>query len=894
MDPVEPDRPDSPSTVDSTVYPTAFETDVVLADGATTQVRPIRPEDAARLTAFHARQSPQSIYYRFFSARPRLSDRDLERFTNVDYVDRFALVALRAGEIIGVARYDRWRHRSDAEVAFFVDDANHGRGLATVLLEHLAARAREVGLTAFTASVLPENRRMIGVFTQAGFETTTSFADGVVEVRLGLRPTPEAQAAIDERARAAASEAVRRLLSPRSVAVIGASREEGSIGHDVLVNLQRAHFNGPVWAVNPRADQVAGLPAVASILDIDEDIDLAVVVVPADAVAAVLEECGRKEVYGAVILSAGFAEAGPEGAARQDEVVRAARAWGVRLVGPTCLGIVNADPDVRLRATFAPVAPRSGCVGLLAESGMVGAAILGQATEVGLGISSFVALGNRADVSSNDLLQYWEGDPATEVVCLYLESFGNPRHFSRLARRLARQKPVVALKAGRLAASSDDPFGPDVTEDALLRQTGVIRVPSVPALLDTARFLCSQPLPRGRRVAVLGNPGGSLLIAVDAVLEAGLAMAEVREGTVATLAGLGRRETGPVALVDLGLTATGHTLEQAATALAGDPGVDAVLAVYAPSLGASGVEARAALGAAQQAQPEVPIVACFYGVHPPETGTVAVPVYDAVDAAALALGRAADYAEWLALPEGEAMTLPVTSCAAVRAVVDEQMATGAMRLAEPAALAMLGAAGLTVLATAAVDSVEAAVAAATDMGFPVVLKAAGRLSTAKTAAAGFAVDLEDEEAVRAAWGRMNSAPGLGPQPALVQPMVGPGVDVAVIVRDHPTVGPVLSLGPGGAAAALDTAVDVRVLPLTGLDAARLVAGSRVGRLLDTVGGQALEQLLLQVAALLEAVHEVGDLELNPVIIRDGEAVVTNARATVRALPVDPRPELRRI
>ena len=466
------------------------------------------------------RQSPQSIYYRYFSPRPRLSESDLERFTHVDYVDRFALVALRGGELIGVARYDRWRHRSEAEVAFFVDDANHGRGLATLLLEHLAVRAREVGLTGFTASVLPENRKMIGVFTQAGFETATRFADGVVEVRLGLLPTPEAEAAIDARARSAAAEAVRRLLSPRSIAVIGAGRDPGTVGHDTLVNLQRAGFAGPVWPVNPNAQHVGSTRAVASILDLTEEVDLAVIAVPAAAVPAVVEECGRKQVYGVVILSAGFAELGEEGAALEAEVLRLARSWGVRIVGPNCLGIINTDPSVRLHATFAHIPALRGRVSLLSESGMVGAVIVAQAREVGLGISSMVALGNRADVSGNDLLQYWEGDASTDVVCMYIESLGNPRHFSRLARRLTRAKPVVAVKAGRLPTTMSS-LGVDDTEAALLRQTGVIRVPSLPAMLDTARLLASQPLPAGRHVAVVGNPGGSLAIAVDAVLNAG-------------------------------------------------------------------------------------------------------------------------------------------------------------------------------------------------------------------------------------------------------------------------------------------------------------------------------------------------------------------------------------
>ena len=879
------DRPDD--------YPVGFETDVVLADGATATVRPIRPDDGELLTGFHARQSAQSIYYRYFSPRPRLSDRDVEHFTHVDYVDRFALVAIRAEEIIGVARYDRWRHRSEAEVAFFVDDANHGRGLATVLLEHLAARAREVGLTGFTASVLPENRKMIGVFTQAGFETATRYADGVIEVRLGLQPTPEAEAAIEGRARSAAAEAVRRLLAPRSVAVIGASRERGSIGHDVVVHLQRAGFEGPVWPVNPQATHVGSVRAVASILDIADDVDLAIVAVPAEAVAAVVEECGRKQVYGVVILSAGFAEAGPEGAALEAEVLRIARTWGVRVVGPSCLGIINTDSAVRLHATFANVAPLRGSVSLLSESGMVGAAVIDRARAAGVGISSFVALGNRADVSGNDMLQYWEADASTDVVCMYIESFGNPRHFSRQVRRLGRVKPVVAVKAGRLP--TDAPArGSDASEDALLRQTGVIRVATLPALLETARLLVDQPLPAGRRVAVVGNAGGSLAIAADAVLGADLALAELSPATQAALGRLASHALGSLALVDLGLQASGDDVRQAVEALAADPGVDALLVVYAPSLGATAPEVQAAVDVGRHASPAVPVAACFYGPHPPRSERGSVPIYDAIDAAARALGRVAAYASWLATPEGALPVLEEDAATAARTLVKHHLAPGPVPLAEPAALAVLDAIGLTTLSTEVVHSVDAALEAADSMGYPVVLKAAGRGDRAKTAAAGFAIDLEGPDAVRIAWQRMEATDDLQLVPALVQPMVGPGVDVAIAVVDHPVVGPVLSIGPGGAASALDTDAEVRVLPLADLAARRMVDESRVAPLLDAAGRDVLEATLLRVSALVEEVPEIHELVLNPVIVRDGAAVITQARARVAPVALDPRPPIRRV
>lgn len=848
-------------------YPVAFETDVVLADGATTHVRPIRPDDGPRILEFHARQSPQSIYYRYFSPRPRLSERDVERMTNVDYVDRMALVALRADELIGVARYDRWRHRSEAEVAFFVDDANHGRGLATLLLEHLAVRAREVGLTGFTASVLPENRKMIGVFTAAGFEVATQFADGVVEVRLGLVPTPEAEAAIDERARRAASEAVRRLLSPRSIAVIGASRTAGTIGHELFRNLQRAGFQGPMWPVNPHAEHVGSVRAHASILDIPDDIDLAVVVVPAEAVAGVVEECGRKQVYGVVVLSSGFAEVGPEGAALEAEVLRVARSWGIRLVGPNCLGILNTDPAVRLHATFANVVPLPGRTSLLSESGMVGAAIIAQARELGVGLSSFLALGNRADVSGNDLLQYWEGDERTDVVCLYIESFGNARRFSRLARRLSRAKPVVAVKSGM---SSE-------TESALLQQTGVIQVPTLAQMLDTTRLLTSQPLPAGSRVAIVGNAGGSLAIAADATARAGLTC--VRDP------------------LDLGLRASAADFAGAIESLVSDADVDAVLAVYAPSLGGTPTETREAIDAGRKARPEVPVAACFFG---PDLGAARggdglVPVYGSVDAAAEALGRVAAYAEWLALPEGEPAALSDDQAAAARELVADALARDERSLGRGTVEALLGGVDMVLVASRVAESADDAADAAASVGYPVVLKAAHRDPLAKTVAGGFALDLNDEAALRAAWARMEEHLDAATMlPVLVQPMIDPGIDVSVEVADHPEIGPYLSLRPGGVAAALDLMEDVRVLPLGDLEVLRLIDGSRLAAVLSPEQRDVLAAAILRIGALVEEVPEIALLRCNPVIVGPDRAVLTDVEVVVADVEHDPLPPLRRV
>ncbi|MDP1819518.1 MAG: acetate--CoA ligase family protein, partial [Acidimicrobiales bacterium] len=718
----------------------------------------------------------------------------------------------------------------------------------------------------------------------AGFETATKFADGVVEVRLGLAPTPEAEAAIEGRARCAASQAVRRLLSPRSVAVIGAGRAPGGIGHEVIRHLQRVGFQGPVWPVNDKADHVASVRAVDSILDIADDVDLAVIAVPAPLVVGVVEECGRKQVYGAVILSAGFAESGAVGAALEAEVLRVARTWGVRVVGPNCLGLINTNPAVRLHATFAPAFPLPGRVALLSESGMVGAAIIGQAREVGVGISSFLALGNRADVSGNDLLQYWEGDEHTDVVCMYIESFGNARHFSRQARRLSRAKPVVAVKAGWLPGTARPPRPPDATDDVLLRQTGIIGVPTLSALLDTTRLLVCQPVPAGGRVAILGNAGGSLAIGADAAVEAGLELAALGAATRDGLGALVDHAVGDANPIDLGLRADREAFERATALLSADEGVDVVLVVYAPSLGATAEEVRDALDAGRR--PSVAVAACFYGDAPvlrADPDPLSVPVYRAVDAAARALGRVAEYASWLAAPEGAPVELDPDLAADARAVVVAALDRGDATLTLADTSAVLGAAGLAVVPTAQVGSLDEACSAAASLGWPVALKAAGRDAMAKTVVAGLALDLADEAALASAWARMAERFGDALAPALVQSMVEPGVDVAVAVDDHLEVGPVVSLRPGGAAAALDRAADVRVLPVGDLEARRMVAGSRLAPYLSVSAHERVEQLLLRLGALVEEVPEIAQVTFNPVIVSDGAATIVEAQLTIRAV-----------
>ncbi|NUO98320.1 MAG: GNAT family N-acetyltransferase, partial [Nonomuraea sp.] len=504
-------------------YPAHWEADVVLADGGTSHVRPIRPADADRLRSFYSRLSDESIYFRFFGPRPRLSDREVERFTNVDYEGRVALIATIGAEMVAVIRYDRVAP-GEAEVAFLVEDAHQGRGVASVLLEHLAATARERGIERFVADVLPANMKMMGVLRQAGYTAQSQFADGVVRMTLDLTPTETSAEVTASREHRAESRSIARLLAPGSVAVIGASREPGGVGQTVLRNLLAADFTGPVYPVHRQVRAVAGVRAYPSVTAIDGEVDLAVVAVPAEGVLDVVKECAEKGVHGLVVVSSGFGETGERGRARQDELARIARSYGLRVVGPNCLGIANTDPAVKLNATLAATVPGRGRVGFFSQSGALGTALLQRVAQRGMGISSFVSAGNRADVSGNDLLQYWEEDDATEVILLYLESLGNPRKFTRLARRIARDKPIVVVKSGGTPAghSAEELGLPDSAISSLFAQAGLIRVDDLIQLFDVGQLLAYQPLPAGPRVALVTNSDALGLLAADACVSAGL------------------------------------------------------------------------------------------------------------------------------------------------------------------------------------------------------------------------------------------------------------------------------------------------------------------------------------------------------------------------------------
>ncbi|MFF2652742.1 GNAT family N-acetyltransferase [Streptomyces sp. NPDC058045] len=946
---------------DRHAYPDHWEADVVLRDGGTARIRPITPDDAEHLTDFYEQVSDESKYLRFFAPYPRLSDKDVHRFTHHDYVDRVGLAATVSGEFIATVRYDRIDARGrpaaapadEAEVAFLVQDAHQGRGVASALLEHIAAVARERGIRRFAAEVLPSNIKMVKVFTDAGYRQQRSFEDGVVRLEFDLEPTEASLAVQHAREQRAEARSVQRLLRPGSVAVIGTGRAPGGVGRSVLDNLRTAGFTGRLHAVNrafePDRTALDGVPAHRSLGEITDRVDLAVLAVPAAQVPQVVTECGEHGVQGLVVLSAGYAESGDAGRERQRELVRQVRSWGMRLIGPNAFGIVNTAPDIRLNASLAPELPRPGRIGLFTQSGAIGIALLARLHRRGTGltglagVSTLISAGNRADVSGNDVLQFWYEDPETEVGLMYLESIGNPRKFNRLARRTAAAKPLVVVQGARHHGVA--PLGhavpatrlPHATVSALLRQAGVIRVDTITELVDAGLQLAGQPLPSGPRVAIVGNSESLGLLTYDACLSEGLR---------------------PLRPMDLSTAAGPREFHRALTeALAGDL-CDAVVVTAIPSLGedsASDEELAAALRSAVEAHPAKPVsvvhvelgglaralsAAAVTGPsaprpatgetapdtdrpapptapdpgepaaptrhtpsaptrHTPSAPTRHIPAYPAAERAVRALAEAVNYAQWRR-EAGEPGRVPAFED------IDEQAAAEQIErlLAGPAAedpqgltldpgdtARLLGHYGVRVRQALPAPGCEEAVRAADTLGYPVALKTTAPHLRHRADLGGVRLDLADEEHLRGAYRELTDTFGTPAElRPVVQAMAPRGVDTVVRTVIDPTAGAVLSFGLAGAPSELLGDTAHRLIPVTDRDAHSVIRAIRTAPLLfgwrgsDPVDTAALEELLLRVSRLVDDHPEVIAVALEPVVVATHGVSVLGAEVRLARPP----------
>ena len=812
--------------------------DVLLSDGSTVHLRPIRKEDAPAIVDFHGRMSERTRYLRYFSPYPRIPDRDLERFVNVDHADREAFVIVAEKRIMAVGRYERLGHDSDeAEVAFVVEDAHQGRGIGSVLLEHLAEAARANGIERFVAEVLPQNAGMLRVFGDTGYPVQRRYEDGTVHLSFPIAPTEKSRAVQEDREQRTESRSIARLLSPRGVAVYGASASGQGIGAALLGHLRDGGFTGAIIPVHRSADRVGGLPAYPSAVDARVEVDLALIALPPGSVADAVTDAAAAGAGGLVVISAGFAEAGAEGQAAQRALIESAHRAGLRVVGPVSMGVANTDPGVRLNATLAPRLPAAGRVGFFSQSGALGVALLTEADRRGLGLSTFVSAGNRADVSGNDLLQFWQDDPGTDVVLLYLETFGNPRKFARLARRMSRVKPVVAVaSATRPPGLAGELPGPDERAvTALFARSGVIRVDTVAELFDVGLLLAHQPLPAGRRVAVVGNSSAL----------SGLAIAAARANGLVVAPGYPR---------DISPQAGAHDFADALAEAAVDQGVDAMVVVFAPPLPGQLADEDADFAAALASVAlagEKPTVATFLLGQSPAR----VPSYPSVEEAVRALGRVASYADWLRRPPGVVPDIDVL----------------------PDETNVLSAYGISVVPSIGAGSEAAVLAAAEQVGYPVAIKAAGRALRHRIDLGAVRLALAGPDAVRAAYAELLGA--FGPE-VLVQSMVPPGVACTIEVVEDPAFGPVVGFGLGGVASELLGDLAWRAAPLTDRAAEALVDEPRAAPLLHGYRGSqpvdraALIDLLLRVGRLADDHPEIRSLSLNPVLARpDGYSVL---------------------
>lgn len=865
-------------------YPQEWEADVVLADGMVAHVRPIRPDDTDAIHEFHEGQSEESIYLRFFAPIKRLSDKDVRRFTHVDYADRVALVMTIRDKIAGIGRYDRLEPGgSVAEVAFNVSDHHQGRGIGSVLLEHLADIGREDGVRRFVADVLPQNRKMIGVFRDAGYDATHEFDDGVIAVSFDIEPTDASRAVRMSREHRSEARSVRQVLHPGSVAVIGASRRPATVGRAFLDHIVAGGFTGELYAVNKYAEpgtDIGGLPSYASVRDIEGGVGLAVIAVPAGEVVGVVDECADAGVKAVLVASEGFAEAGKEGERLQRRLLTRARRYGMRVLGPNSFGLINNDPEVRLDASLAAPEhlPPHGSLGLFAQSGALGVAVLASARRRGLGVSTFASAGNRVDISGNDLMQYWLDDEATRAVGLYLESMGNPRKFSRIARKLASVKPVIVVKSG--VGKYGTPRGHRVRSTherpeafaQMLKQAGVIRVENTHQLFDVAQLVLSQPLPAGQRVGIVTNSDALGSLAADAALSWGL---EVVHGPVSVNAEADVEQFRDV-------------VEQALS----KPQVDSLVACFIPPVASIDPEVVQVVGETVAGH-EKPCVATFLGMRGVAPGG-SLPTYTTPEDAVRALAAATKYAQWRGSERGTRVRPDRVNRRAVHDLIETVLARSPRGedLGPEETSALLAAYGIDVWPSVPVHSDEEAVEVYRQLRGTIVLKATSPLLHHQPGLGWIRTGLRHPKAVGAAYRDLAALmEPLGAEGIAIQRMSSPGgVAVEVQSSEDALFGPVVSFGVAGVPVDLLGDLASRFPPLTDVDIVDMVTSIKAAPMLDGYRGAqpvdhgALYDLIARVSVLADDHPEIASLRLNPVMAHPGGVDVLGASVHVAPAP----------
>ncbi|MDI6799526.1 MAG: GNAT family N-acetyltransferase [Actinomycetota bacterium] len=904
------------------VYATPKENmgfEVILQDGKSLRIRAIAPEDKRKLEEFFYRLSPQTRYFRFHYAKEKITAEELAYFTEVNPPKRVAFVATigegEAERIVGVGRWDIIGDGKTAEISFVVEDRLQVRGVGTALIEQLAGAANKFKIKKFVANVLPENTRMLKIFDESGFKLDKNFHEGVYVIEIDLEEQEEFEKRQLIREHMARSAGVKRLLYPRSVAVIGASRDPESVGGAVFRNLLEYPFNGPVFPVNPNASSVAGVLSYPSVTEIPSNIDLAVIVVPAKRVIDVVDECGKKGVAGLVIISAGFGESDGEGKERERLLKEKVLSYGMRVIGPNCLGIFNGDADVQINATFSPIRPPKGRLSIGSQSGALGLALLDYSKDMNLGISKFVSIGNRLDISSNDLIEFFEDDEETDVILLYLESFGNSRRFSQIARRVSRKKPIIAVKSGRSAvgaraASSHTGAlaASEVAVEAMFKKSGVIRVSTIENMFNVAEVLVNQPLPKGPRVAVLTNAGGPGVLAADACEGWGLVAPPLSQETQKKLREFLPKEAAVTNPVDMIASAEPASYRKALKVILEDKGIDSVIMIYIPPLVTHPEEVAAEVKAAMEGyKGEKPVIACFMMSRSPSVDLKIdearyVPSFIFPENAVGALARAYQYAKYKEAEEGKVVKFDDINAEGIRARFLEKMAVSSKEgnwLMPEVAAELLEAYGIPIAKTGVAASEEEAATLAKEIGFPVVMKIRSDTITHKTDVGGIVLNLKNEKEVKEAFkkirekmkslGQLDEMMGV-----IIQPMLADGQEVIVGMSLDPTFGPLIMLGLGGTYVELIKDVAFAIHPLTDIDPKKMLAQLKGSRLLTGWRGSkerdiiSFCDIILRFSVMISDFPEIDQAEMNPVMVFDkgrGCAVV-DARIYVKSDEVD--------
>jgi acetyl coenzyme A synthetase (ADP forming)-like protein len=882
---------------------------VVLRDGSTVRIRAMQPSDDQVLLALFESLSEDSRWLRFLSvASGAALAVEAKRETNLDRT--VGLLAFSGSEerVVGHAFY-AGIDESRAEVAFTIADDFQRRGLGTLLLCQLADIAAANGVESFEAEVAAANQAMLNVFRESGFPIEMGATAGQLHVSFPTSFTKEAVERFERRESTAAVNALKLFFNPRSVAVIGASRRRGSIGGEIFHNLIGYGFEGPVYPVNPTAAVIQSVPAYKSVEDIPGPVDLAVIVVPAEHVLATAESCGRKGVKALVVISAGFSETGTHGQEDQIRLVQICRASGMRLIGPNCMGIINTDPEVHLDATFAPGVPPAGRVGFSSQSGALGLAIIQHANSLGLGISTFVSVGNKADISGNDLLRYWETDPNTDVILLYLESFGNPKKFSQIARRVGRRKPIVVVKSGRSAAGARATSShtgaliaaSDVTVNALFRQAGVIRTDTLEELFDVASLLVNQPLPKGNRVGIITNAGGPGILCADACEARGLEVSILNDATHKALREFLPAGAGVGNPIDMIASAPAEHYRRTLELVAADDNVDSLIAIFTPPLVTRAEDVgREIVAAIKSAHIQKPVLSVFLSAEaaPEILHEAHIPSYRFPETAAIALARAARYGRWRARPENTPAIFKDIRRDDAAALIAAALERGNGWLTAAETATLLSYYGLPLIEQRIVDTPDAAGRVAELFDSRIALKAVGPGLLHKTDAGAVRLNLDGPAAVRQAATEMRDqlvAQGHAPDSFVVQRMADPGVEMLVGVVHDPQFGPVVACGAGGVQVELLRDVSVRLTPLAREDAAEMVRSLKTFPLLNGFRGSAkcdvaaLEEGLLRLSAIVEDLPQIAELDCNPFVVYEDGAVILDARVRVEA--VEPKPLL---